>query len=115
MMDELQRIFCGLEEIINEINIQEIGSQIGMGDLKEWCDDTQYGFRKSLREIRKKKLTTNNTLKCLADLFAIIKDVNPKEIGSQIESGNLNVWCHIWQSETKARLAKLAKAVDDEG
>ena len=115
MTDELQRIFYGLEEAINEINIQEIGGQIGMGDLQEWCDDTQYGFRKSLREIRKKKLMTNDMLKCFDDLFAIIKDVNPNEIGSQIESNNLRAWCYIWQSEAKARLAKLAKAVDDEG
>lgn len=114
MMDELQQIFCGLKETINEINTQEIGSQIGMGDLKEWCDDTQYGFRKSLREIKKKKPMTNDMLKCFYDLFAIIKDVNQKEIGSQIESNNLNVWCYIWRNEAKARLAKLAKAVGDE-
>lgn len=53
MTDELQRIFYGLEKTINEINIQEIGAQIGMGDLKEWCDDMQYGLRVRLNKLKK--------------------------------------------------------------
>ena len=57
---------------------------------------------------------TDDRLKYFDDLFSIIKDVNPKEIGSQIESDNLRSWCYIWQSEAKARLANLAKAVDDD-
>ena len=114
MTDELQRIFNSLEEIIGEVNISEIGCQIGWNELGEWCTDTKYGFRKELKAITRKKLMTDDRLKCFDDLFSIIKDVNPKEIGSQIESDNLRTWCYIWQSEAKARLTKLAKAVDND-
>jgi len=114
MTGELQRIFNSLEEIIGRVNISEIGCQIGWNELGEWCTDTKYGFRKELKAITRKKLMTDDRLKCFNDLFSIIKDVNTKEIGSQIESDNLRAWCCIWQSEAKARLAKLAKAVGDE-
>lgn len=113
MTDELQRIFNSLEEIIREVNISEIGCQIGWNELGEWCTDTKYGFRKELKAITRKKLMTDDRLKCFDDLFNIIKDVNPKEIGSQIGSNNLRIWCYSWQSEAKAKLAKLAKAVDN--
>ena len=115
MTGELQRIFNSLEEIIGRVNISEIGCQIGWNELGEWCTDTKYGFRKELKAITRKKLMTDERLKCFDDLLSIIKDVNPKEIGSQIESDNLRVWCYSWQSEAKAMLARLAKEVDDEG
>ena len=114
MTGELQRIFNSLEEIIGIVNISEIGCQIGWNELGEWCTDTKYWFRKELKAITRKKLMTDDRLECFNDLLSIIKDVNPKEIGSQIEDDNLRAWCYSWQSEAKARLANLANEVDDE-
>ena len=46
----------------------------------------------------------NNAAKHLNDL---IFDINPAEICSQIESGNLKDWCEIIQTEMKMAMVQL--------
>lgn len=53
MTDDVEELFQDLSELITEISVVRIADQIMIGDLKEWCDDIQYGLRVCLKKLKK--------------------------------------------------------------
>jgi len=53
MTDDVEELFQDLSELITEISVVRIADQIAIGDLKEWCDDIQYGLRVCLNKLKK--------------------------------------------------------------
>jgi len=53
MTDDVEELFQDLSELITEISVVRIAYQIAIGDLKEWCDDIQYGLRVRLKKLKK--------------------------------------------------------------
>lgn len=53
MTDDVEELFQDLSELITEISVVRIADQIMIGDLKEWCDDMQYGLRVRLNKLKK--------------------------------------------------------------
>ena len=53
MTDDVEELFQDLSELITEISVVRIADQIAIGDLKEWCDDMQYGLRVRLKKLKK--------------------------------------------------------------
>jgi len=53
MTGDVEELFQDLSELITEISVVRIADQIAIGDLKEWCDDMQYGLRVRLKKLKK--------------------------------------------------------------
>lgn len=54
MTDDVEELFQDLSELITEISVVRIADQIAIGDLKEWCDDMQYGLRVRLNKLKRR-------------------------------------------------------------
>lgn len=50
---------------------------------------------------------TKKQSQLISTLKSFAKDVNPKEIGSQIAEDNLDAWCCIWREAIKDTVKKL--------
>lgn len=83
--------------------IINISADIGKAEHRDL-----WHYEQALSEIREMLESAqpepNESAKRLNDL---ILDINPAEICSQIESGNLKNWCSIIQTEMKMEMIKL--------